>query len=208
MSCLISFVWALPSCGQQEVSGKFKMKIYASTGNWTSDHLLPKGYKPHRVQPHKAMLTSMEGRVYRLYLTGYNLIRTNTLQSKVTFTGYTCIWQNASIEVEVYRLYNNGGRTLKLFKTCEVWNWLEHGMSYSTMYQPDSIIKWQGAFSIVRHSVLPSFHPIKVCLLNSSYILTWIWMKLGTDVVPLEWNLAGMLHHKSRSACGEIIHVW
>ena len=24
----------------------------------------------------------------------------------------------------------------------------------------------------------------------------------------IEWNLAGMLHHKSRSACGEIIHVW
>ena len=43
-----------------------------------------------------------------------------------------------------------------------------------------------------RHSVIPSFRPsvipsfrhIKVCLLNSSYILAWIWMKLGTDVVP------------------------
>ena len=33
-------------------------------------------------------------------------------------------------------------------------------------------------------SVIPSFRRIKVCLLNSSYILAWIWMKLGTDVVP------------------------
>ena len=33
-------------------------------------------------------------------------------------------------------------------------------------------------------SVLPSFHPIKVCLLNSSYILAWIWMKLGRDIAP------------------------
>ena len=35
-----------------------------------------------------------------------------------------------------------------------------------------------------RPSVLPSFRPIKVCLLNSSYILAWICMKLGRDVVP------------------------
>ena len=43
-----------------------------------------------------------------------------------------------------------------------------------------------------RHSVLPSFRPsvipsfrrIKVCLLNSSYILAWIWMKLSRDVAP------------------------
>ena len=35
----------------------------------------------------------------------------------------------------------------------------------------------KGAFSVcfVRPSVLPSFRPIKVCLLNSSYILAWIW---------------------------------
>ena len=37
---------------------------------------------------------------------------------------------------------------------------------------------------------------ILACLLNSSFILAWIWMKLGRD-----------MHHKSRSACGEIIHV-
>ena len=37
------------------------------------------------------------------------------------------------------------------------------------------------------------FLHILVCLLNSSYILAWIWMKV---------------HHKSRSACGEIIYVW
>ena len=35
-----------------------------------------------------------------------------------------------------------------------------------------------------RPSVIPSFRPIKVCLLNSSYILAWIWMKLGRDVAP------------------------
>ena len=49
------------------------------------------------------------------------------------------------------------------------------------------------------------FLHILACLLNSSYILAWIWIKLGRDVAPT--NLAGMLHHKSRSACGEIIHV-
>ena len=95
------------------------------------------------------------------------------------------------------------------------------------------------------------FLHILACLLNSSYILAWIWMKLGRDVAPqvykcmwgdnscsanfdtvmvldtysfctfqlvfstpptslhgFEWNLAGMLHHKSTNACGEIIHVW
>ena len=94
------------------------------------------------------------------------------------------------------------------------------------------------------------FLHILACLLNSSYIFAWIWMKLGRNVAPqvlkcmygdnscstnfwqsygpwhleflhfelvfstpptslhgFEWNLAGMLHHKSRSACGEIIHV-
>ena len=35
-----------------------------------------------------------------------------------------------------------------------------------------------------RPSVIPSFRHSKVCLLNSSYILACIWMKLGTDVVP------------------------
>ena len=45
-------------------------------------------------------------------------------------------------------------------------------------------------------SVIPPFHRIKVCLLNSSYILH-----------GFEWNLVQMLYHKSRSACGEIIHV-
>ena len=40
------------------------------------------------------------------------------------------------------------------------------------------------------------FLHILACLLNSSYIVAWIWMKLGRD-----------LHHKSSSACGEVIHV-
>ena len=44
---------------------------------------------------------------------------------------------------------------------------------------------------------LLEFLQILACLLNSSYILAWNWTKL-----------AGMLHHKCRSACGEIIHVW
>ena len=39
------------------------------------------------------------------------------------------------------------------------------------------------------------FLHILACLLNSSYILH-----------GFEWNLAGMLQHKSKSACGEIIH--
>ena len=98
------------------------------------------------------------------------------------------------------------------------------------------------------------FLHILACLLNSSYILAWIWMKLGresmhhksrsacgeiihvrqilaelwsltlriftdfslinnvfstppTSLYGFEWKLAGILHHKSRSACGEIIHV-
>ena len=38
------------------------------------------------------------------------------------------------------------------------------------------------------------------CLLNSSY-------NKSTSLHGFEWYLAGMLHHKSRSACGEIIHV-
>ena len=41
------------------------------------------------------------------------------------------------------------------------------------------------------------FLHILAFLLNSSYIIAWI-----------EWHLAGMLYHKSRSSCGEIIHVW
>ena len=56
-------------------------------------------------------------------------------------------------------------------------------------------IEWQYKFLCPYHkmarehlvfalSIIPSFRPIKVCLLNFSYILAWIWMKLGTDVVP------------------------
>ena len=37
MSCMISFVWSVPSWGQRQASETFKMKICASTGNWTSD---------------------------------------------------------------------------------------------------------------------------------------------------------------------------
>ena len=49
MSCLISFVWSSPSCYQRDISEKFKMLMYASTGNRTSEpirvFLLPLGYR-------------------------------------------------------------------------------------------------------------------------------------------------------------------
>ena len=35
--CLISHAWALPNCEKRETSEKFKMKIYVSAGNRTSD---------------------------------------------------------------------------------------------------------------------------------------------------------------------------
>ena len=41
MSYLISFVWASPRCEQSEARKKIKMKIYASTGNRTSDPRFP-----------------------------------------------------------------------------------------------------------------------------------------------------------------------
>ena len=62
-------------------------------------------------------------------------------------------------------------------------------------------IKWQGAFSVcfVRPSVLPSF--------RHSVPSKFVFSTPPTSLHGFEWNLAGMLHHKSRSACGEIIHV-
>ena len=58
-----------------------------------------------------------------------------------------------------------------------------------------------GAFSVcfVRHSVLPSFRP--------SVASKFVFSTPPTSLHGFEWNLAGMLHLKSRSACGEIIHV-
>ena len=48
-------------------------------------------------------------------------------------------------------------------------------------------------------SVSPSFHP--------SVPSKFVFSTPPTSFHGFEWNLAGMLHHKSRSACGEIIHV-
>ena len=48
-------------------------------------------------------------------------------------------------------------------------------------------------------SVLPSFRP--------SVPSKIVFSTPPTSLHGSEWNLAGMLHHKSRSACGEIIHV-
>ena len=48
-------------------------------------------------------------------------------------------------------------------------------------------------------SVLPSF--------RHSVPSKFVFSTPPTSLHGFEWNLAGMLHHKSRSACGEIIHV-
>ena len=49
-------------------------------------------------------------------------------------------------------------------------------------------------------SVLPSFRP--------SIPSKFVFSTPPTSLHGFEWNLAGVLHHKSRSACGEIIHIW
>ena len=48
-------------------------------------------------------------------------------------------------------------------------------------------------------SILPSFRP--------SVPSKFVFSTPPTSLHGFEWNLAGMLHHKSKSACGEIIHV-
>ena len=50
-----------------------------------------------------------------------------------------------------------------------------------------------------RHSILPSF--------RHSVPSKFVFSTPPTSLHGLEWNLSGILHHKSRSACGEIIHV-
>ena len=50
-----------------------------------------------------------------------------------------------------------------------------------------------------RHSVLPSFRP--------SVASKFVFSTPPTSLHGFEWNLVQMLYHKSRSACGEIIHV-
>ena len=48
-------------------------------------------------------------------------------------------------------------------------------------------------------SILPSFHP--------SVPSKFVFSTPPTSLHGFEWNLAGMLHHKYRRACGEIICV-
>ena len=48
-------------------------------------------------------------------------------------------------------------------------------------------------------SVIPSFHP--------SVTSKFVFSTPPTSLHGFERNLAGMLHHKSRSACGEIIYA-
>ena len=72
-------------------------------------------------------------------------------------------------------------------------------------------VEWRHTFLCPRHkmarghlvfalSVLPSFRP--------SVTSKFVFSTPPTSLHGFQWNLAGMLYHKSGSACGEIIHVW
>ena len=50
-----------------------------------------------------------------------------------------------------------------------------------------------------RHSIIPSF--------RHSVTSKFVFSTPPTSFHGFEWNLVQMLYHKSRSACGEIIHV-
>ena len=62
--------------------------------------------------------------------------------------------------------------------------------------------KGKGVLSVcfVCHSVLPSF--------RHSVPSKFVFLTPPTSLHGFEWNLVKMLYHKSRKACGEIIHVW
>ena len=71
-----------------------------------------------------------------------------------------------------------------------------------SFYSP--AIKWHGGIKCLlcpsyRHSFIPSFRPS----IPSKFVLS----TPPTSLHGFEWNLVQMLYHKSRSACGEIIHV-
>ena len=74
-----------------------------------------------------------------------------------------------------------------------------HVLAY--FYAP--AIKWQGAFSVcfVRPSVI---HP---SVIWSSVPSKFVFSTPPTSLNGFEWNLVQILCHKSRSACGKIIHV-
>ena len=64
-------------------------------------------------------------------------------------------------------------------------------------------------------SVIPSFRPSVLLSFRHSVILSFrhsvpskfVFSTPPTSLLGFEWNLLQMLGHKSRSACGEIIHV-
>ena len=86
--------------------------------------------------------------------------------------------------------------TQSYFRPVEIWDWFTQSWirPHTNFYAP--AIKWQGGIKCV---LCPSFrHSIPSKFVFSTPPTSWH---------GFEWNLAGMLHHKSRSACGEIIHV-
>ena len=58
-----------------------------------------------------------------------------------------------------------------------------------------------------RHSVIPSFRHSVLPSFRHSVPSKFVFSTPPTSLLGFEWNLVEMLGHKSRSACGEIIHV-
>ena len=58
-----------------------------------------------------------------------------------------------------------------------------------------------------RHSVIPSFRHSVIPSFRPSVTSKFVFSTPPTSLLGFEWNLVQMLYHKSRSACGEIIHV-
>ena len=56
-------------------------------------------------------------------------------------------------------------------------------------------------------SVIPSFRPSVLPSFRPSVASKFVFSTPPTSLHGFEWNLVQMLYHKSRSACGEIIHV-
>ena len=79
--------------------------------------------------------------------------------------------------------------------------WHHYAPAFHLTLTFKGFIQGKGAFSVcfVRPSVILSFRP--------SVASKFVFSTPPTSLHGFEWNLAGMLHHKSRSACGEIIHV-
>ena len=71
---------------------------------------------------------------------------------------------------------------ITLFKVC-----ICHGGDTVCMLLRPAI-KWQGWQKVYILSIILSFSPIKVCILNSC-VVEWIEMKLSTDVASLTLDL-------------------